>query len=242
MSKHQYHKTNKVNKILIVLGVEGCGHHGLRAICFDIFLQQPKYNSGIKNELIFKRNEIIYHPSLTTSNLHNIPRKRKLQKFFAKCDADIILRDCSYPYRKFRNINEFGSLLKFYNDLSEFTEVRVLHLKRNIFNTINSHCNWDGGLLNHTKVICEFDNYLTNETSTLRSNNIKVHELNYEDIPTKKGIETISSFLSVSSEVVETSIKLVFKTSQKDFKQLLSKEDVNSMTTILNQYNITSSC
>ena len=239
MSKPQHNKITKVNKILIILGVEGCGHHGLRAICFDIFLQRLKDNSGIINEVIFKRNEIISHPSLTTSNLDSNPPKVNLQKFFAKCDADIILRDCSYPYRQQRNVNMFGSLLKFYKDLSEFTEVRVLHLKRNIFNTINSHCNWDGGLLNHTKVICEFDNYLTNETSTLRSNNIKVHELNYEDIPTKKGIETISSFLSVNSEVVETSIKLVFKTSQKDFKQLLNNQQVNSMTTILNHYNIT---
>lgn len=228
MSNHQYNKTTKVKKILIILGVEGCGHHGLRAICLDVF-------SNSVNELNVRKSRIIGHPGLTTSESSKV----KLKEFFERCDADIILRDYSYPYMKFRNVNEFGSLLKLYNDLSEFAEVRVLHLKRNIFNTINSHRNWDGGLLKHTKVICEFDNYLTNETSTLRSNNIKVHELNYEDIPTKKGIEPISSFLSVNSEVVETSIKLVFKTSQKDFKQLLGNQQVNSMTTILNHYNIT---
>jgi hypothetical protein len=223
--------------ILFVLGLEGCGHHGLKSVCSNIFRKEVQNSSDFLDRRL--QNIIIHnwrkYRELNLSRLVEVD----IPYYLEKTPPNTSYIDFSYPFGNERIVDRYCRLLDLYNVLHQIDiDVRVLHLKRNIFNTINSHSDWDGGIIGHASKTCSFHNYLAAEIAALRSNNISVYELSYEHIETKQGVKLISEFLSVSSNIVEKYIKKCFRMSQKDYKQILSNDIISQITTIINEHNI----
>jgi len=110
--------------------------------------------------------------------------------------------------------------------------VKLIHLKRNIFNTINSHPNWDGGILGHAKKLTEINSFVLNELSTLKTQGVQIIEINYEDI--EKSSNILSTIIEKDENLIRNSIDKCFKPSKKCYKTLLDKETIENISKILN--------
>ena len=109
----------------------------------------------------------------------------------------------------------------------------MIYLKRNIYDTINSHPELDGNIINHTKVLKESKKYIENQIALLRNKNIKVFELNYEDIDNNNGIKKISEILRVDFNIVKDSVNENFKKSKKSYIDILDGDTIEKMKKIL---------
>jgi len=117
------------------------------------------------------------------------------------------------------------------NELSEFTPIKLIHLKRNIFDTINSHSNWDGGILGHTQKLAEINHFILNELTILKNQEAEVIDINYEDINQSSNI--LASILQVDQNLVQDAIDRKFKLSKKSYKNLLDNHTIEQMEQIL---------
>ena len=211
--------------IIHTVGLEGCGHRGLEPIIRNIVKRKNVYHS--KGEL----QQICDYCAL---NNDYESLMEKCEKFFNEKDG-VFYIDNSYPSshkKENRTVEKQWRFSKIYEILNRYRVTRILHLKRNIFNTINSHPDFDGGIISHAKKLYEINNFIESELSILQSNNVEVIELYYEDIPTEKGHKIIASLLSTSIEIVKLAIDQEFKMSIKDYKSILTPEIINTISFI----------
>ena len=169
--------------IIHIIGVEGCGHHGLESVIVNILQKSNKY---VHKQ---KLNNIILPKSRNCDKNRNFEKEVEL---YLKNKNYLIYTDDSYPSGNNRTINEHKNIIRIYDTISKYQPIIFIYLKRNIYNAINSHPKFDGNIINHTKVIKETKKYIENQIKLLRDKNVKIFELNYEDIDKNIGIEKIS--------------------------------------------------
>ena len=155
-------------------------------------------------------------------------RKFRFIPFFT-----IIYTDDSYPSGNNRTINQHKNIIKIYDTISKYNEIIFIYLKRDIYNTINSHPTLDGNIINHTKVLKESKKYIENQIKLLKDKNVKVIELNYEDIDKDIGIKKISEVFKVNFEIVKDSVNKNFKKSTKNYIDILDIDTIQEMIKIL---------
>jgi len=150
--------------IIHTIGLEGCGHHGLENIIVKILQKKNNYvNKHILNSIIqYSRN---------CDN--KITFEKEVEKYLKNKDY-LIYTDDSYPSGWNRTINQHKNIIKIYDTISKYNEIVFIYLKRNIYNTINSHPEIDGNIINHTKVLKESKKYIENQIKLLREKNVKV--------------------------------------------------------------------
>jgi hypothetical protein len=212
--------------VIHTIGLEGCGHHGLEPIIVDILRRNKNYrNKGVLNNTLLQmcRN---------CDNLNTFENKIKqyLKKEF------VIYTDDSYPSGNNKTIPHQKNIVKMYNIISKCVDIKLVYLKRNIYNIINSKShrkNWD--IIEHTKIISKIKNYIENQIQVLRDNNVNVIELNYEDIDNEKGQKIISDLLNVDINIVKDTVNARFTKSRKDYKKLLDHNIIEQIDTILNE-------
>ena len=213
--------------IIHTVGLEGCGHHGLEPIIRNIVQRTDVYHRKEKLQQIC---------DYCALNNDYESLMEKCEEFFNEKDG-VFYIDNSYPSshkKENRTVEKQWRFSKIYTILNQYRTTRILHLKRNIFNTINSHSDLDGGIISHAKKLYEINNFIESELSILQSNNVEVIELYYEDIPTEKGHKIIASLLSTSIEIVKLAIDQEFKMSTKDYKSILNPETINEISLIFN--------
>lgn len=211
--------------IIHTIGLEGCGHHGLEKIITEILKYNKNYvKKDILNNIILQKSRNCDHPIIF---------KKYLFPYLSNKNY-LIYTDDSYPSGDNRSVFTQKNIIKIYKNLSMFGEIKFIYLKRNIYNTINSHPNFDGNIINHTKVIKDIKIYIENQIKILRDNNINVVELNYEDIDNEIGIEIISKFLNININFVRDTVNKYFKKSTKDYTKILDNETIQIIDNILN--------
>ena len=108
-------------------------------------------------------------------------------------------------------------------------------MKRNIYNTINSHCNKDGGITNHSKIIIDIYKYLENQIYILNNNyNKNIIIVEYEKIFDSNTIKNLSQFFNLEYKIIEDIINKNFILSKKNYKNLMNKDNINYISSLLN--------
>jgi len=210
--------------IIHIIGVEGCGHHGLESVIVNILQKSNKY---VHKQ---KLNNIILPKSRNCDKNRNFEKEVEL---YLKNKNYLIYTDDSYPSGNNRTINEHKNIIRIYDTISKYQPIIFIYLKRNIYNAINSHPKFDGNIINHTKVIKETKKYIENQIKLLRDKNVKIFELNYEDIDKNIGIEKISEIIGVDCEIVKDSVNKNFRKSKKNYIDILNIDTIQEMKKIL---------
>ena len=142
---------------IFVIGLEGCGHHGLS----DVVKQ------SLKNASKTLRCKVTEMRSIRQSLLPEIFGDSVVQQLEANIAAtslmykqvDYLYEDTSFPSDRRREVSQQYKISDEYFYFAKIGKLKVIHLKRNIYNTINSHPWWDGGIINHTKVLNQIENF-----------------------------------------------------------------------------------
>ena len=210
--------------IIHIIGLEGCGHHGLESVIVNILQKSDKYvDKLILNNRILPKSR-------------NCDRNSNFEKdieLYLQNKDYLIYTDDSYPSGNNRTIEKQKNITRMYDAISKYQPIVFVYLKRNIYNAINSHPNFDGNIINHTKVMKETKEYIENQIKLLRQRNIKVFELNYEDIDQNNGINTISEIINVDPKTVKDSIDKNFIKSKKNYIDMLNSDTIHEMTAIV---------
>lgn len=213
--------------IIWTIGLEGCGHHGLEAIFKEVIGREHDEYYKIKRGLHQICIDFTDHRNSTMFDT-------ALNNFFnAKNQQLIHYIDRSFPsgFKK-RNLIHQWQISEIYKHLSKFMPVKLIHLKRNIFNTINSHPYWDGGILGHTKKLTQINSLILNELSTLKTQGVQIIEINYEDIESSSNV--LSAIIEKGEDLIQSSIDKCFKPSKKCYKTLLDDKTIKNISKILN--------
>lgn len=210
--------------IIHTIGLEGCGHHGLENVIVKIL---QKENNYVNKEIL---NNSILQKSRNCDN--KLEFKQRIEKYLKNRNY-LIYTDDSYPSGSNRTIDEQKNIVEIYDIITRYDELVLIYLKRNIYDTINSHPELDGNIINHTKVLKESKKYIENQIALLRNKNIKVFELNYEDIDNNIGIRKISEILRVDFNIVKDSVNENFKKSKKSYIDILDGDTIEKMKKIL---------
>jgi hypothetical protein len=207
-----------------IIGLEGCGHHGLESIVTNIINKKKNYE---------KKNYIHSLFNKVKTNNNYIEFERNIKEYLENSNY-IIYTDDSYPSGKNRDIINQLNIIKMNEIISKYAKIKFLYLNRNIYNTINSHPNFDNNIINHTKKIMEIKNYIERQLEQLEEEKqINIVKLYYEDIDTDIGHKIISIFFCINFEDVKNSINKNFFKSTKDYKKILSKQQINNIDNIL---------
>ena len=210
--------------IIHTIGLEGCGHHGLENVIVEVLQKNNEYVH--KNQL----NNIFLPQSRNCDN--NSTFEINVKKYLED-NKYLIYTDDSYPSGGNRTINKYKNIIRINDTISKYDEIIFIYLKRNIYNTINSHPTLDGNIINHTKVLKKTKKYIENQIKLLREKNVKVFELNYEDIDDNIGIKTISEIIRVDFQIVKDSVNKNFRKSRKNYKEILDIDTIQEMKKIL---------
>jgi len=210
-----------------VIGLEGCGHHGLEGVVDNIIKNRVGYvKKGHLNNVLLPTCRNSNNQDENTWFGYNVEDYLEGENFF-------IYTDDSYPSGGDRETKRQKNIGEIYRILNRYGEVRFLYLQRNIYNTINSHPNFDGDILTHTEVLVETKHYVESEIEKLRQAGIMVYDLNYEDIDNAVGQQIIADFIDTDLETVKVSVDAHFKKSTKDYTQLLDEKTIREMAEII---------
>lgn len=212
--------------IIWTIGLEGCGHHGLEAVIKQLL--------NIDEFTYYKNKRELYRILNTYSeSINDDTLKKQLGDFLSNRNLkSTYYIDNSFPsgFKQREVINQWP-ISKIYNELSEFMPIKLIHLQRNIFDTINSHPNWDRGILGHTQKLAEINHFILNELTILKKQEAEVIDIHYEDINQSSNI--LASILSVDQNLAQDAIDRKFKLSKKSYKNLLDNNTIEQMNQIL---------
>ena len=210
-----------------VIGLEGCGHHGVfpifEKVLTDKFAGTKKklyFNAGLRDFL-----RAIYYKGLPRSTV--LPD----MKIFLDKDADaIFVDDDSYPSYVYRAPHNQWDFVEIHSILEESCDIRYFHLRRNIFDTINSHREWDGGLLGHARVLADIQRFIDAGLAKLSSSGVRVIELDYDNIGAEA--PAIAQTTGCSTQAVQEAIQGLFKKSTKHYRDHLSDSEIETIGTL----------
>jgi len=229
---------NKKIKFIYIVGVEGCGHHGLIPVVHKA-LNSYK-NSGNENITVhvhWTKLRDIFHKLWSFSgylpfDINRGINKRKTEKTVKDLNdkalkmnkVHFILESRSFPSDRYRrcfnqwNIKEMADIFKPYADIFYL----VLH--RDPIAMTFSHKDFDGGLRQHAKVVARFLRYLNCKLAEVDTEFFRV--INYEDlIDNQKSIGlALSNFLGIPLQDIREGLKAI-RRSKKDWKTQMSYND-----------------
>ena len=91
-----------------------------------------------------------------------------------------ILEDNSFPSGRYRSVSRQWNLIEMDEMLSAFAEVKYIALYRDPIAMAFSHPEFDDGLINHSRVVADFLEYLNGQL--LQLDNSRVRVVHYEDL------------------------------------------------------------
>lgn len=207
-----------------IIGLEGCGHHGIFPIFENIL--KDKYNNT--NTKLYFRNGL--RPFINGMYYENKPKEkciRNMREFLEKNSNSIIVDDDSYPSYVYRTIYNQWDFEEIYFLLESYCTMKYVYLKRNIFNTINSHPRLDGGLIQHAEKLSEINQFIQKKISNLKHKGIDITYLNYDNI--NDNAEHIRNITGCDLLKVEYAIGAIFRKSSKNYKELLNDNEINEI-------------
>lgn len=219
--------------IYIVIGLEGCGHHGFTPIIRSLIKGYARENhqESVRLSHIFNRR--------CFQKLHNRDVFRdEISEFFRTKTTNDLVLDQSFPgYEspEMRPVDRQWLISDIYDEVIKYTpNLHMIHLNRDIYNTINSHPTWDGGILLHAKLLVDINSFILNEIERLESKNVPVSVVNYENIDSDVTTRILSDITGVDEKIVSKRIKQHFKISTKDYKKIIDDDIMHKLKKIVN--------
>lgn len=208
-----------------LIGLEGCGHHGV----FPIFekILHDKYSAS-ERPLYFRTGlrgmfNAIYYKGLPKDIVFS-----DMETFLYHNPGAIFVDDNSYPSADYREPQNQWDFSEIYARMQGKCDVRLVQLRRNIFNTINSHRDWDGGLLGHAKVLATIQRSLDEKVALLTGQGVKFHDLDYDNI--RNDAATIAEITGCDVTAVEAATTDLFEPSRKDYREQLSEDEIGEIS------------
>ena len=204
--------------IFWVIGLEGCGHHGLHPIANQALSATYSKYAGV----LCPVNRIIEDPDPTQLN-------SRLASYFEKASAQSThYVDVSFPYGHVRRkLTDQKDIITIYHEFIKYRDVKLIHLVRCPYNTTNSHPEWDGGLLGHAQKLHSVSARINRQLAVFPG---EINKLRYEDIPTSA--QVLSEIFEVPLVAIRRAIKTRFKPSTKDYKKLLPQKVIDQLVAI----------
>lgn len=219
--------------IYIVIGLEGCGHHGFTPIIRSLIKGYARENhqESVRLSHIFNKR------CFQKLHLRDVFRDEISEFFRTKTTNDLVL-DRSFPGvpdPELRPVDRQWLISDIYDEVIKYTpNVHIIHLNRDIYNTINSHPTWDGGILQHAKLLVDINSFILNEMERLESKNVPVSVVNYETIDSDVTTRILSNITGVDKKIASNRIKRHFKISTKDYKKIIDDDIMHKLKKIVN--------
>ena len=158
--------------LILTLGVEGWSH-GISKIIRKNIPQQPVRFRQILNQTSFanaKSIDDVDFQELLVNYTKNINR------------SDIIYEDDSYPSGlKRRQLHQQKQPQRIILHLKKFFDLKIIHLRRNLFSCVNSRQSFSNSLLEHAILTKLMNDLIHYQISIFKLNNVDVFNLEYED-------------------------------------------------------------
>lgn len=231
-------------KYIFVAGVEGCGHHGLNPVIANALKnsQEIRRTNGvvITNKRRLKRifnwywcksHPIPFTKIMVTAMINRFFRveRRKTRK---NNHVRIIIEDNSFPAGTNRDLNKQWDIIEMMELVRPYAdEIYFIGLYRDPIAATFSHKGFDGGLLQHARVVKKSQTYINDQLSRLGT--AKKLFIRYEDLidRQKKVGPVIAEFLGIDDKDVETGFSEI-RPSKKDWRRDMSPQDQEKMLAI----------
>lgn len=204
--------------IFWVIGLEGCGHHGLGPVAKQALSKTcTKY---VRSSRPLSR--ILEDPNPAQLSL-------RLSNFFESAPAQSThYIDTSFPYGHVRRkLSDQKDIVAIYHELIKHRAVKLIHLVRCPYNTTNSHPDWDGGLLDHAQKLHSVNARINRQLAVFPG---KINKVRYEDIATSA--QDLSEIFEVPVVTMERALEKRFKPSTKDYKKLLPQKVIDQLVSV----------
>lgn len=224
---------NKVSFIYVV-GVEGCGHHGLSLI-IENAIKNFKETSGEKvivYRYLPKLRDIFcefwYSTDYTPFDVkRDIIKEIFKESFHKKLETEckyFILEDNSFPSELRRGLDKQWDLEEMTELLRPYAKIHYLVLYRDPIAMTFSHKEYDGGLRNHALVVADFLEYLDSKLANLGSEVFRV--INYKDLIDKQKAlgPALAGFLGLPLKDIQEGFKYI-RRSKKDWRIQMPDDD-----------------
>lgn len=214
------------NKPLFIhlIGLEGCGHHGV----FPIFKQvlSDKY-AGMDKQLCFRTGlRGFFHAAYYKGLPKNLVFE-DLHKFLYHNPEAIFVDDNSYPSSTYREPRQQWDFAEIHAQLRDKCDVRFVRVRRNVFNTVNSHRDWDGGLMGHAQILARIQGFIDEKFVALEGQGIPLFDLDYDNIESSASV--IAEIADCEEASVTAAIEAVFTPSAKDYADQLSDGEIKEI-------------
>ncbi|NKB20971.1 MAG: hypothetical protein GKS01_10770 [Alphaproteobacteria bacterium] len=208
-----------------VIGLEGCGHHGL----FPVLAQAvTETHGGDEYNRFFRNKPRNAFNGMYCRNYSKRDCIRGAHHFLGQIPPDsIMLEDNSYPSGNYRDVTNQWDIHEIYHTLKDHCDVRFAHLTRNVFNMVNSRREFDETLQAHAEKMAEIGRYIDAKMADIEAEGLTITRLNYDELESQT-VE-IGALIDCPSEAIEKAINEQFKKSTKNYRDLLTTDEIQGI-------------
>ena len=230
-------------KFVFVVGVEGCGHHGL----IPVISSALKHSHNKDNNVVACYHDKRFLKYLFDWYFYAKPLKftRPLVKIIINCFFRIarhksyknnqirfIIEDNSFPSGNNRDPNKQWNIIEMMKVIRPCVdEIYLIGLYRDPIAATFSHPNWDGGMIPHAKVLKNCLTYINDQLEQLKD--LPQVFIHYEDLiygQDKLG-PLLANFLCIDeTDMIEGFNKI--RQSKKNWQHDMNLDDQKRMTDI----------
>ena len=209
--------------LILTLGVEGSGHHGISKIIRKNIPQKP-----------VRFRQILYQTSFANAKFIDDVDFQELLVDYTKNinSSDIIYEDDSYPSGlKKRQLHQQKQPQRIILHLKKFFDLKIIHLRRNLFSCVNSRKSFSNSLLEHAILTKLMNDLIHYQISIFKLNNVDVFNLEYED--PSSHVHILANLLNIPPQVLQKDYDEIFKASTKDYRESFTMNEIKSLKEIL---------
>lgn len=204
-----------------LIGLEGCGHHGI----FPIFQQLLLERHGHGETQVYLRTGLRTFLDRLYRGNESRPMVVRALREFVSCNPNAVFADDnSYPSHVSREIGNQWNFVDIHELLHDLCEIRYLRIHRNIFNTVNAHREWDGGLAGHARVLKVMQDFIDSGIAILAGNGVRIPVIDYDHIAAS--MDLIAAATGCGIDSVRRATSQLFRKSEKDYRVILTSDEI----------------
>ena len=225
-------------KFIFILGVEGCGHHGLEAALNHFFseanvqFQESPWHTHLTDlwakieiKQRFRKDPIIeYQETIQSHRLRLNDIAKDILMIASSKNIEFFVETCSFPYDSPRMLNKSPDLLSFNKVFSQYFDIHYIHITRDLSDCIVSDIRrgFTKNTYEQSNIIIWNDFYIK---GFLKNTSLKTCEVSYENLidDCSKTIKKISDFIKFD---IEPALNLMRTPSKPSKEEIAIKEEI----------------
>ena len=219
-------------KFIYIIGVEGCGHHGLSPIVENLIRsslnESADFYSWEKLRKAFNWIWLNKNPVVNILGRFLVKYTLLVLKLYASrpkgSDTVYILENNSFPSGEIRTVAQGWNLFQLYELVRHHAEVCLIVLNREPIAATFSHKELDRGFREHAEVIAKHLDYLAETMQVIGVDNFR--SISYEELSScrDQAVEGIVNYLGLQNADARSAYK-DYKPSRKNWRNSLEIED-----------------